>query len=475
MNNSFGYNYLGTLDDSVERFPWSFKTDEKRLDHSLAVQLITGRPILLNDGYLLQHSLCIKAILDRESLLWALIDSGFISIMSRGFNQFPLHEMPVRMSASVETMRMLINDKIPGAPPWNEYRDKLEDIDNRMRAINNFVPWPKYDAGSGFLVMTNRLIEHKSSIKKLGLTSIRSDDVLLSFFREYVELLGKNLSAPRTQWEKLAKVYADNPDCAKNAKKAHLELMILANEMYHYNVGVMLSGDLNVPISVETQISTAFDDLLVVEDIVLDEVPDYPKLNVPRVITTAAPSKLAKILDCYSPVGKARLRWLELDQKIKNGQLEDRLGLHDAADEYAKRLSEHLGLNISYKESEGLFSYVAGKALSVPQELVVAGAVAAASAGAALIGLPVGAAGLVGIVSGYAVSRIQKKLLGTVIKKVRIHVLKGQLLSESNQKNIFKKSESIINAITKQKIPSSVDMDARQTRELVAQYKIYEE
>jgi hypothetical protein len=50
-----GFNYLGTIDDVVVRYPWQFKINKKRLEHSLATQLINGRPIVLNDGYLLQH------------------------------------------------------------------------------------------------------------------------------------------------------------------------------------------------------------------------------------------------------------------------------------------------------------------------------------------------------------------------------------------------------------------------------------
>ncbi|MGR9116876.1 MAG: hypothetical protein ACU85E_14025 [Gammaproteobacteria bacterium] len=446
---------------------------EKRLDHSLAVQLITGRPILLNDGYLIQHSLCIKAITDRDSLLWSLIDAGFVSILSRGFGRFPLQEMPVQMSTSVETMSLLINDKLTGAPPWNEYKKRLEDVDRRMRAVDNFVPWPRYDAGSGYSVFARRLLDRKSSPKSLGLTALRSDDVLESFLKEFNELLEKDMSAARTKWEQLAKRYADNPNYAKNPKKAHHELMVLANEIYHYNIGVMLSGSFDSPVSVETQVSAAFDDLLVVEDVILEESPEYPKLNVPRVVATAPPGKLVQILDPYRPVGAARLRWLALEKNTQSGTLEDKQAVFDAADEYAKRLSEHLGVSVSYKESEGLISFVAGKALSVPRDALLLGSAAAVGAASSKLGLPTEVAGIAGMAAGYVVSKLQKNLIGAVTKKVRIRVLEDQIRSDSAFRKMLQASESTLHAIMNRKVPSAIDMDPIQARRLLSQYKAF--
>ena len=49
------FSYMGIVDDVVLRYPWNFKITKKRLEHSLAVQIITGSPILINDGYFVLH------------------------------------------------------------------------------------------------------------------------------------------------------------------------------------------------------------------------------------------------------------------------------------------------------------------------------------------------------------------------------------------------------------------------------------
>jgi hypothetical protein len=69
------------------------------------------------------------------------------------------------------------------------------------------------------------------------------------------------MRAPRTLWENLAVSLADRSDVTSRPKQFVRALMNLANEIYHYNMGVMLSADLGMTVSVETQASSAFDDL----------------------------------------------------------------------------------------------------------------------------------------------------------------------------------------------------------------------
>src|SRR5690606_36645027 len=118
---------MGTIEDIVERYPWKFKVTRARLEHSLAVQLITGSPVLLNDGYLTQHSVAQRAVLDQDGLLWAMMKAGYLRVMARGFQRFGLHEMPERMAAggNVNSFAELINKA-----DWPNLRDSLEKIDN---------------------------------------------------------------------------------------------------------------------------------------------------------------------------------------------------------------------------------------------------------------------------------------------------------------------------------------------------------
>ena len=130
-----GYNYLGIIDDAVDRFPWRFKITPKSLDHSLAIQLLTGRPILLNDGYLIQHPIARESLMQRDGLLWSMIDVGFVHVMARGeIEGYTLPEMPEVMSnRGVKSYQRLVNDEIPDAPSWRSLRPHLERLDKRLR------------------------------------------------------------------------------------------------------------------------------------------------------------------------------------------------------------------------------------------------------------------------------------------------------------------------------------------------------
>ena len=100
----------------------------------------------------------------------------------------------------------------------------------------------------------------------MGLGSHVKTKVLREFLCRFIERLQQDKSGPRDYWERLAKQFAANPDYTAKPEKFVLSLMNLVNEMYHYNFGIMLAAETDVSVSVETQTSAAFDDLLVVKD-----------------------------------------------------------------------------------------------------------------------------------------------------------------------------------------------------------------
>lgn len=132
-----GYNYLGTIDDMVEKYPWRFNVTKDYFNHSLIVQIINGRPILINDGYLMLHPIAQKSIMDDEGLLWELINSnsGFINILSRGKNQYRLHEMPEIMKSNIESFNSLVNNEFPNVN-WQYMKENLCNLDKKLRVTN---------------------------------------------------------------------------------------------------------------------------------------------------------------------------------------------------------------------------------------------------------------------------------------------------------------------------------------------------
>lgn len=464
-NTMTGFNYLGTIDDVVQRYPWRFKITQDLLNHSLATQLIDGRPLLINDGYLVLHPVAQSAIMDRENLLWTLISEGFVNVLSRGYGVYGLHDMPEKMQSTIESFDLLVNGRIDGAPAWNELKKQLKKIDQHLNAFDASISWPSFDSGSGFIALADRILQRQSTARSLGLGWSIKTRVLHDFLRRFIDRMQGDKSGPRNYWEKLAKEFADRPGYTSRPDNFVLSMMNLVNEMYHYNFGIMLAAETDSTISVETQTSPAFDDLLVVKDVLIEQVKDIPRLRIPRSILTAPPAKLGQLLHEDKAVGKARLEWL--DKKHRFNPNENSVSgpsvqeMRDAAEEYSRRLSEHLHLSIKYSSSESFLGFCAANVTSDIRGAATAGI--GVAAGAALESLAAGfGAGAIAYGTAYGLSMVQKKYVGTVTEKYRLWRLEKEILPPK----LLQQSKAMIERIKHRRVPSAIVIDQSIAREL---------
>ena len=449
-----GLNYLGLIDDVVHKYPWRFKVSKKRLLHSLATQVIDGRPILLNDGYLIHHPVAHEAMSDENHLLWVLLKDGFVKLFARGGENYSLAETPVKM-AHIESFRKLLK-----SPIWPTLKRDLEKVEKTVRKTNSLVPWTKYDAGSGFLAQANRLKkrldEGLTSPWSLGLGFQVSKTALEEFLKRFIGRMENDLSGPRDYWEHLAEEVSEDRDyTVERPDKFVLALMRLANEMYHYNQGVMLAASNDEPISVETQTSQAFDDLIAVEDILFSEIPLVSKLNVPMSIVHATPEQLVTLLDPSTKAGAARVRWISArdnQSRDKPGSVEE---AKDAGEEYSRRIAEKIGANVRYSKEESVISFVVS---------------AVASAGAVAIGTPSISTGVIGFAGGYLTTKIDDRITGSVTKKFRILKLKKDL-KKPFKDDLVSQSQKIIRKIRSRKVPSSLLLNKDAANDLAQKIK----
>ena len=450
-----GFTYLGTIDDMVVKYPWRFKVTEKSLNHSLAIHLLDGHPILINDGYLVQHPLGRAALLDKESLLWELIKVGFVNVMARGARRYGLAEMPLRMSKEgIKSYQWIIDDQVPGVS-WKDLRASLELLDDTLRKSNHLRDWPAYDAGSGFRALAETMRTKGSSAQTLGLARHVRSGVIPGFLDEFIEGMNNDPRAPRSRWERLVMRYAKNPDSTSRPKEFTRAMMTLANEMYHYNMGVMLAAEHDGPVAVETQTSAAFDDLLVTKNTLLDE-PEVHRLHVPLALTSVDPLRLVKVLEPGTKVFAARQQWLTQRRAAESSTqpltTSQRQQLRETGKHYATELSKLFGTKVRYDETEGLFGYAVGLLV---KGNVATPLVAAATAGAASIGAAgPAAAGAVAVATGFVVYRTQKALLGGITKKFKISLLKGQLMPPA----LIERSARIIRRIKGGQVPTSIEI-----------------
>lgn len=451
-----GFNYLGIIDDVVERFPWQFDVTDRRLEHSLVIQLLDGRPILLNDGYLCNHHLAQAAILERRSLLWCLIDAGFVRVLARGGDRFGIHEMPERMQEQVASFKTLVNSQTKGVPDWRIFRARLEELDAILRLRGHLISWPSFDAGSGLLVLAQRLKEQNSTPWSLGLGFKVRRNAFSSFLERFIERMSTNTAGARTAWEQLAEQYAANPDYTSRPEVFARGLMNLANEMYHYNFGVMLASEHAEPVSVETQTSPAFDDLLIKDNVVVADLPGLPRLRIPRSILGVPPAKLVQVLESDNSVSEARSRWIELkswQEAQQNVDSSERLRLNDAAIEYSRRLSAFLGHDVKHQTGENLFEYVVDNMLAPITSTVgtAVGGYIGNTAGEPYIG------GMAGFLTGFVISRLQKRGMDVVTRKFRIELFEKAVLPP----RLVQESQRAVAKIKYRRVPSSLLIDRK--------------
>ncbi len=476
-----GFNYLGTIDDVAVRFPWRFKLTESALNQSLLTQVIDGRPVLLNDGYLVQHAIARQAVTDRQSLLWELMRVGFVRVMSRGGNRYGLAEMPERMS-KIDSFFDLVHDQVPGVT-WKTLRMHLEDADRTLRRHGHLLDWPAFESASGFQAFAQRLLDRGSHPRSLGMGRHVRPEVLRDFLQRFIEQVERDPVGPRDRWEKLARRLSRRPGVADDPAAFLRALMNFATETYHYNMGVMLSAHHGVPVSVETQTSAAFDDLLVRPQVLVDELPVVPRLQVPRALLGVDPAHLARIVgDPDTPLYRARSAWIAQRQAWQAAHAPGhpappgaeqrramRAELQEAGQAYARALTALLGRRVKYEHSEGLFHTVVGRAMDEGGGLLTAAAGLSAAGAAATAGLPPVAAAGLGMATGYVVSQGQKKLLGGVVRKFRVRLLQAQLMPPE----WLQRSRQVVAQINARRTPSSIDIDPQAVGDIVRQLRPY--
>ena len=440
------WTYVGLLDDVAERYPWKFNLSKQFLEHLFVVELLHGKPLLLNDGYLVQNTYLRESILRREGLFWELLQAGFVSVMHRGHS---LAEMPEKMAKNVDSMRALVSDHVTGIE-WKTFRPHLEQLDTDLRVRGQYVKWPRFHSGAGFEFLADRLLGRGASSRSLGIGQTVSNTALSDFLKAYLEALRhNNHEAPRTLWENLAIQFSQNPKYTSNGRTFIVAMMNLANEMYHYNMGLMLSAEGERRISVQTQTSPAFDDLLFPPglEVLAQDITNAPRLYVPRSIISASPRVLVKILERGSPSNLARSNWLALRTLWEESAPENRVKveyeLRLAAQAYTSALVDLLGEHVQYREPEKIIDYALGEA------------------GLSAIGSAIGSAfgayneGAIGLAVGYGISRFKDQIAGSVIRKFRVDVFRSEM---KIPQELADYSRKVVEIIKRRKIPSTVEL-----------------
>lgn len=434
--------YFGLLDDMAIKYRWKFTVDRAFLEHLLIVEMLHGKPVLLNDGYLVQNEYLQQSIVQKRGLVWELMQSGFVGVMNRGL---ALPEMPERMAKHVDSMRVLIN-RSDQEMPWRRLRAGLADLDRHLNDRQLYVGWPKFHSGSGYELLARRLLDRNATPHSLGIGRHVSKTAFSDFLKAFLDRLAEsNLEAPRTQWEKVAIEFGDDARYTNRPTEFVRAMMNLANEIYHYNIGIMLAADGDKRISVQTQTSPAFDDILFPPGlkVLVRDITNAPRLYVPKSVATIDPKILVTVLEPGSRAGLARERWMALRNSWENSDPINRpkveSDLRQASSDYSRELTSLLGSHVRYREPERLIDYALGE-------------VSLAAIGAAAGGLP---GGMAGFALGYGISRFKDRIAGSVVRKFRVEVFRNELRIPLE---VAEYSQRVVTAIKRRGVPSSIEL-----------------
>lgn len=271
--------YLGVLDDVIERYhSLPYGTDEF-IAAVIAETILYGSPGLLNDGYLVQHSV-LRGHIERR-------DAGFLNLLERDWLTIasairpPSASIERRAAVGVASHRALIESN-----DWPALANVIDDLPGTKTIAG--ASWPSRDLTDGFLTLAKRLngIVTSGSVSSIdGLPQLAK---ISEFLDTFVETLGHHHEAPRTQWEKLAiKTWADDD-------ASFLAMMDLANLIYHLNISMLFGADDNASFTLTTRDSPLLAPLLGVER--TDEVFTL-KQNSFVASPNLTPERIAAVLD----------------------------------------------------------------------------------------------------------------------------------------------------------------------------------
>ncbi len=335
--------YCGLLDDfAVRQQDGHPITTVSELNDHLALAVIAGDPLVVNDGYLLNNPALRRAIMQPEaSPFCALVEAGFVKILSR--NEGAIEHLAETMAnQNIASAQELVE-----APSYvDEYQPVLAGWSTHLNS--GFFDWSRgWPAQRSDVVYRklasdalDQLTERAQALRTRG-EGTPVDAKALALFQEK---LGDGMGS-RTAWEETARALARGEELTA---EAYGELMGAANEVYQYTWGCLLADKSN-PMSVQTRLPQLLGDKL-------DSDTDDQAVEARRPVSLFAPDirvarkgighqwdLLVQSVNTASVASKAKREYLtKLAAYYAGGDVNDK-EMKDAAREYSQVLARAFG------------------------------------------------------------------------------------------------------------------------------------
>jgi hypothetical protein len=323
--------YTGLLDDVLLRYSDEY-IGAAFFNKMIAKNIFFGGGLYLNDGYLVNHPIARRQLLDDYSLLRVMIQNNFVRILTRASSGEALARMPERMA---KDGNKAFADLI-ASPEWPAFEPKFKDVAASIFYSNNARPWPKYDMSISYCKLTDSVFA--SDPKALGLTLINDDQ-----FKRVRDRFLESRPAegnPRHKFEMAAKGVITGPNPV--VREAMRQWMDIGNQAYHYNFGLTLTAEDKNGVAVDTTIGPTFDELLESRSVHQDQIDSIPLLRIPNDVTFDDGDVFRPFMDPASNISKAKLAFLDALRKLLASnptRLADlKRDVHEATKQYLDRI-----------------------------------------------------------------------------------------------------------------------------------------
>ena len=330
--------YSGVLDDVMLRYGRGREFLSADFFNKMILKnVLFGSGIYLNDGYLVNHPIARRHLAEPDSLLRLMIGTGFIRILSREPDGDALATMPERMAQSDnQSFKTLVasDEWIGRLRPVFRQVAQAAFHDGRVRR------WPGYDMSAGFCDLMDRVFAAEQAAD-VGLRHI--DRATLTRIEDAFLAREPRAGNPRDKLEKAALEVLRARDGDAEAPMA--EVMDVANQAYHYNFGLTLNAEDEVPVAADTTIGLAFDELLQTRRIERAQLDALPLLSFPKEIPLEDGEPFLPFIRADHPLYLAKLDYMRAIERLVSDTARDLTALavdvREATEAYRRRMMEY--------------------------------------------------------------------------------------------------------------------------------------
>ena len=324
--------FSGFLDDCVERAPFGAAPagSQETAEETLLRHAIFGRPVLIHSGFLLNNSELRRSIVNRPSLLEALIKNNRIRILSRTGDL--LRDEKEKIADGVITSII--------TPPTEriEIYDAVSRIIDRAQSQQIIVTSGDkayIDASICRIKLMNRTLDSVSQPHRSGLSW---EETEFEQFRQRYYFWASRVS-PRSAWQTAVKESLEIQDFRASLKAR--QMMAWANEIFHYATVSCLPDEIRSLVYNETHLSPFTHSFMPYEK-------NYNTSQISR--------NFSDIRIPISPIAQDPLSFFDKlygadHVALRNDYLAD-INNEDYARAYERSIYDILGLDRSYSETE---------------------------------------------------------------------------------------------------------------------------